>query len=282
MKKRGKFVIPTKYIAIILSVICISFVALCLVNENFARPVKEAAATIILPVQKGMNYVGGWFADKADTLKEISDLQAENDRLKSENDELKSENVILSQQQNELERLRELYKLDDIYSDYPKVAARVIGKETSNWFTVFTIDKGSEDGLKVDMNVIADGGLVGRITYVGKNYAKVTSIINDGSNVSAKFATTSDICIVSGDLQLMNKGLIKVSNINVNADVNEGDMLLTSYISDKFVPGILIGYVTNITDDSNRLTKSGYVMPVVDFAHLEEVLVITQLKEEID
>ena len=80
----------------------------------------------------------------------------------------------------------------------------------------------------------------------------------------------------------MNKGLIKVSNINVNADVNEGDMLLTSYISDKFVPGILIGYVTNITDDSNRLTKSGYVMPVVDFAHLEEVLVITQLKEEID
>ena len=56
-------------------------------------------------------------------------------------------------------------------------------------------------------------------------------------------------------------------------------MLLTSYISDKYVPGILIGYVTGITDDANRLTKSGYVMPVVDFAHLEEVLVITKLKE---
>lgn len=282
MKKRGKFTIPTKYVAAALSVICISFVTLCLINENFSRPVKEAAATIILPIQKGMNYVGGWFADRADTLKEIGALQEENDRLKSENSELKSENVILSQQQNELERLRELYKLDDIYSDYPKVAARVIGKETSNWFTIFTIDKGSEDGLETDMNVIADGGLVGRITYVGKNYAKVTSIINDGSNVSAKFATTSDICIVSGDLQLMNSGLIRVSNINANANVNEGDMLLTSYISDKFVPGILIGYVTNITDDSNRLTKSGYVMPVVDFAHLEEVLVITQLKEKID
>lgn len=282
MKKRGKYVIPTKYIAMILSVICISFVALCLVNDNFARPIKEATAAVVLPMQKGMNYVGGWFADKADTLKEIKDLQTENDRLKNENAELKAENVILSQQQNELDRLRELYKLDDIYSDYPKVAARVIGKETSNWFTIFTIDKGSDAGLEIDMNVIADGGLVGRITYVGKNYAKVTSIINDGSNVSAKFSTTSDICIVSGDLQLMNKGLIKVSNINVNADVKEGDMLLTSYISDKFVPGILIGYVTNITDDTNRLTKSGYVMPVVDFAHLEEVLVITQLKEKID
>ncbi|MDE6209732.1 MAG: rod shape-determining protein MreC [Lachnospiraceae bacterium] len=282
MKKRGKFTIPTKYIIAILSFICIAFITLCVINENFSRPIKEAAATVIVPIQKGMNYVGGWFADKADTLKEINDLQEENERLKKENDELKSENVILSQQQNELERLRELYKLDDIYSDYPKVAARVIGKETSNWFTVFTIDKGSNDGLEVDMNVIADGGLVGRITYVGKNYAKVTSIINDGSNVSAKFATTSDICIVSGDLKLMNEGIIRVSNININANINEGDMLLTSYISDKYVPGILIGYVTGVEDDANRLTKSGYVMPVVDFAHLEEVLVITQLKEEID
>ena len=282
MKTRGKFTISTKYILSGLTFVCVAFIVLCVVNQDFGRPIKDACAKVIIPVQKGMNYVGGWFSDKADNLKEISDLQAENERLKAENDELKAENVILSQQQNELERLRELYELDDIYSDYPKVAARVIGKETSNWFTIFTIDKGSNDGLAVDMNVIADGGLVGRITYVGKDYAKVTAIINDGSNVSAKFASTSDICVVSGDLTLMNEGLIKVSNININANVNEGDMLLTSYISDKYVPGILIGYVTGIEEDSNRLTKSGYVMPVVDFGHLEEVLVITQLKENVE
>lgn len=279
MKKRGKFTIPTKYILGALSVLCVGFIAICLINENFARPIKNACATVVLPVQKGMNYVGGWFSDKAETLKELSQLQDENEQLKSENSELKSENVILSQAQSELERLRELYKLDNIYSDYPKVAARVIGKETSNWFTIFTIDKGKKDGLEVDMNVIADGGLVGRITYVGDNYAKVTSIINDGSNVSGKFANTSDTCIIQGDLTLMADGLIRVTDININADVNEGDMLLTSYISDKYVPGILIGYVTGIENDSNRLTKSGYVVPVVDFGHLEEVLVITQQKK---
>ncbi|NLL92967.1 MAG: rod shape-determining protein MreC [Clostridiales bacterium] len=279
MKKRDKINIPTKYVIGFLTAICIAFVALCLVNDNFAKPIKNTVATVIIPVQKGMNYVGGWFSDKADNLRDIQSLQEENKALKAENSELKSENVILSQQQNELSRLRELYELDDIYSDYPKVAARVIGKDTSNWFTVFTIDKGSDSGLAVDMNVIADGGLVGIITYVGSNYAKVTSIINDDSNVGAKFATTSDTCIVSGDLKLMEQGLIKVSNININANVKEGDMLLTSYISDKFVPGILIGYVTTIEDDANRLTKSSYLMPVVDFAHLEEVLVITQLKE---
>ena len=279
IKKNGKKVIPTKYILSALSFFCVAFITLCLVNENFARPIKEAAARVILPVQKGMNYVGGWFSDKAETLSEIKDLQKQNEELKAQNDALKLENVMLSQQQSELERLRELYKLDNAYSEYPKVAARVIGKETDNWFAVFTIDKGSDDGLEVDMNVIADGGLVGRITYVGKNYAKVTTIINDESNVSGKFATTSDICIVKGSLTLMKDGVIEVSNINIDADVHEGDMLLTSYISDKYVPGILIGYVTGITDDANRLTKSGYVMPVVDFAHLEEVLVITKLKE---
>ena len=129
------------------------------------------------------------------------------------------------------------------------------------------------------MNVIADGGLVGIVTEVGDNYSKVTTIISDGINVSAKFEKTSDICIVEGDLKLIDTGVIKVSNIKKEADVETGDMLLTSYISDKYVPGILIGYITEIKDDSNNLTKSGYLTPVVDFAHLEEVLVITQLKE---
>lgn len=281
MKRRGKFTIPTKYILSFFSVLCVGLIAICLIKPAIVKPFKDACASIVIPVQKGMNYVGGWFADKADDLTEINNLQKENEKLKKENDELKAENVILSQQQSELNRLRELYKLDDIYADYPKVAARVIGKETDNWFTIFTIDKGEADGLEVDMNVIADGGLVGRITYVGKNYSRVMSIINDGSNVSAKFSTTSDICVVKGDLTLMNEGVIKVSNINATAKVYEGDMLLTSYISDKYVPGILIGYVTGITDDNNRLTKSGYVIPVVDFAHLEEVLVITQQKETI-
>jgi len=87
------------------------------------------------------------------------------------------------------------------------------------------------------------------------------------------------LCIVEGDLKLIDNGIIKMSNIKKEADVQVGDILLTSYISDKYVPGILIGYVAEVSDDTNNLTKSGYVNPVVDFAHLEEVLVIMQLKD---
>lgn len=279
MKRPGKKTIPTKYILTFLSVLCAGFVVLTMINSNIARPLREMASNIILPVQKGMNQLGSWFSDKADMLKELADLQAENERLKAENEELKHENVIASQQIAELERLRKLLELDDVYADYPKVAARVIGKETGNWFSVFTIDKGKKDGISLGMNVLCDGGLVGCVTYVGESYAKITTIINDDSNVSAKFASTSDVCIVHGDLKQFESGRIRVTNINVDANVKEGDMLLTSQISDKYVPGILIGYVSGIEDDGNKLTKSAWVTPIVNFSQMEEVLVITQLKE---
>ncbi len=277
MKK--KFNIKTKYLVTILTIICALLIVLTLVNDNFGKPLKKVTATVVIPMQKGMNSVGLWFSDRADALKEIADLQAENKKLREELAELKLMNTIFSARQDELERLWELYDLDDAYSDYDKVAARIIAKDTGNWFSVFTIDKGAKDGLAVNMNVIADGGLVGIVTEVGDNYAKVTTIITDGINVSARFADSQELCVTEGDLKLIDEGVIKVSNIDKKADVKVGDMLMTSYISDKYVPGLLIGYITEISEDSNNLTKSGYVDPVVDFSYLEEVLVITQLKD---
>lgn len=282
LKKRTKHTIPAKYILTFLSCGCALLIIVSFISEPFGNTIKNSAAQIVVPVQKGMNHVGLWLADKSDTIKEYAKLQDENKELKQKLADIQSQNSILIQQQSELEKLRELYQLDDIYSDYPKVAARVISMQPDNWFSEFTIDKGSEDGIEVDMNVLADAGLVGRVTYVGKNYSKVTTIINDNSNVSAKSASTSDNCIVSGDLELMNEGYIRVSGISKDAGIKDGDMLLTSYISDKYLPGILIGYITNITDDGNKLTKSAYLMPVVDFSQIEEVLVITQLKETVE
>jgi len=129
------------------------------------------------------------------------------------------------------------------------------------------------------MNVIGDGGLVGIVYDVNKSSAKVRSIIDDESNVSAQFASTSDKCIVKGSLTLLNDGVVQVFDIYKSAEINEGDMVVTSNISSKFLPGILIGYVKNIEDDSNNLTKSAYLTPVVDFAHLDTVLIIKQKKE---
>ena len=186
----------------------------------------------------------------------------------------------MQREKYELNSLRELYQLDQKYPSYPKVAARVISKDSNNWYNVFTIDKGSDDGLAVDMNVIAGNGLVGIITEVGHNYANVRSIIDDNSNVSGMFLKTSDTCIVSGNLELIDKGLLEVSYIkNMEAEIQDGYEVVTSHVSDKYLQGILIGYVKDISDDASKTSKSGYLTPAVDFNKLETVLVITQLKE---
>ena len=156
--------------------------------------------------------------------------------------------------------------------------ARVIQKDAGNWYHSFVIDKGTDDGIEVDMNVIADGGLVGIVTEVGSNFAKVRSIIDDDSNVSAMSLNSGDTCIVSGDLKLYADGKLRLSYIDKNDNIWDDDKIVTSNISDKYLPNILIGYAKDITVDSNNVTKSGYLIPAVDFEHLQNVLVIKTLK----
>lgn len=218
--------------------------------------------------------------DMSDNFQTLKQVQKENETLQAQVDELLIENNNLQEDKYELERLQELYKLDQNYAEYEKVAAHVIGKDSGNWFSTFTIDKGSKDGIEVDMNVIAGNGLVGIVTQVGPTWATVRSIIDDSSNVSGMVLSTSDKCIIRGDLSLINSGRIRFEQMENNDNVVEiGEQIVTSYISDKYLQGILIGYVSEVSVDSNNLTRSGYITPVVDFKNLQEVLVITKTKD---
>lgn len=184
------------------------------------------------------------------------------------------------QERYELLELRKLYELDQQYAEYEKIGARIIARDAGNWYHTFTIDKGSDDGLAVDMNVMAEGGLVGRITDVGPNWARVMSVISDNSNVSGKVLATGDDLMVSGELELMQRGVIRFGMLLDSAgQVAVGDKVVTSNISDKYLPNILIGSISEIELDDNMLTKSGYLVPAVDFEHLDIVLVITKLKQ---
>ena len=281
MKRPSKFInINTKVFIFVLTVFCVFSIILSSIFSNYSKPAKIVSGAIVVPLQDGMNGIGKWFTNKADYFNSVKKLTKKNKELESQVNELTEENSLLAQNKYELERLRDLYQLDQDYSSYEKIAANVIGKDSGNWFDIFTINKGSKDGIKKDMNVISGGGLVGIVTDVGKDYAKVRAIIDDESSVSVSFANTSDTGIVSGDLKLMDDGVMNVTEVLKDAKVTEGDMVVTSKISDKFVPGILVGYVTNIKLDSSELTQSGQIIPVVDFKHIDEVLVITQLKDD--
>lgn len=279
MKRKTKFSFPAKYLLIILSTVCVGTCILSLTNLPFATGLRNITGYVLIPTQKGLNQIGLWLSDKADNLKELQSVMAENQELKEQLNQLLEENSNLAQEKTELKQLRELYDLDQTY-DYPKIAAKVIGKDPGNWFQVFQIDKGSKDGIEVDMNVLSGNGLAGIVTSVSDHTSTVRAIIDDSNIVGAQFSATSDICSVSGDLTLMNTGKIRVEDISKEAQIEEGYTLVTSAVSSKYLPGILIGYVSDITIDANNLTKSGYVTPVVDFEHLQYVLVITQQKEQ--
>ncbi len=284
LKKKGeKFTLPGKYLLFILTLLCTGLIVITF-NTNFlSAPISAVGGSVIVPLQEGISKAGSWLSTRSEELVQIRSLLQENEELKAQVDELTMENIRLQQDRYELTNLRELYELDAQYDEYHKIGARIIARDSGNWFHSFVINKGSEDGLQIDMNVMAGSGLVGRIVDVGPNWAKVMSIIDDNSNTSGMVLSTSENLVVCGDLELYADGVISFEKLIDSADrVVEGDKIVTSNISDKYLPGILIGYISTINMDSNNLTKSGLIIPAVDFEHLEEVLIITQLKQTVD
>ena len=282
MKKKNQTSAANRYLLLGLSLFCILMMVLSSFSDKVSGPFKVFANYTVIPLQQGINQIGGWLGHMSDNFETLQQLRTENEKLQEQIDTLTTENSNLQEERYELERLRELYQLDQNYSDYEKTAAHVIGKDSGNWFSTFTIDKGSDDGIAVDMNVMAGSGLVGIVVDVGPSWAKVRSIIDDSSNVSGMVLSTSDRCIVSGDLSLIDEGQIRFEQMENNENqVSVGDQIVTSYISDKYLQGILIGYVSEVTVDSNNLTRSGYITPAVNFKDLQEVLVITTTKAEL-
>ena len=282
-RKRERFTLPSKYLLLILTILCTLLMLMTFGSDVFNRPLNTAVGYVVVPFQQGISKLGEWLSNRSEELVQIRSLLEENKRLRAEIAALTEENTLLQQDKYELNQLRELMDLNEQYGEYNKVGARIISRDAGNWYSSFLIDKGSDNGLAVDMNVIAGGGLVGRLTAVGPNWSRVTAIISDSSNVSGMTLATEDNLIVTGNLQLMAEGTITFSQLVDSQNVVvAGDKIVTSNISDKYLPNILIGYISSIEMDNNNLTKSGLLTPAVDFEHLGEVLVITDRKQTID
>ena len=280
VKRKNKTSIPAKYILLALTGVCFLLMFGSFAFGWVSGPVGDAASYVFIPMQRGLTTVGNWISDKTYELANLKNVMKENEELKAQVDELTDELNTRKLEQYDTEDLRALLDLDEGYFEYNKVAASVIGKDAGNWFDTFLIDKGSKDGITAGMNVITGRGLAGIITEVGPNYAKVRSIVDDMSSVSGMVLSTSDNCVIKGDLQTMDeRQMITFSNLkDTDNKVSVGDQVVTSYISSEYVQGLLIGYISEIHVNSNNLTKSGLISPVVDFEHVKHVLVITDLK----
>ena len=283
LKKKFQFRIhlKSKHLLVIMTFFCGSAVVSTLASGVTSEPLAEAAGMIVVPFEKSINGIGSWIGEINQTFQDKQDLIDKNQELQDAVDTLTEQNNILIQNQSELSRLQELYNLDEEYSSYPKVAARIISKDPGNWYDTFMINRGSNDGIRVDNNVIAGKGLVGIVTEAGPNWATVRAIIDDSSNVSAMTVGTDDTCVVEGELELIDEGKLRFSQLYDKDDkVTVGERVVTSNISDKYVEGLFIGYVSEIELDTNNLTKTGTIVTPVDFQHLKDVFVITVNKQD--
>ena len=259
--------LPAKYLLFAMTGLCLVLMLLTFYAPFLSGPVNAVFGSFVTPVQKGITSVALEIDAYAKTVNDVKQLKKENKILQSQVDQLTTDNTNLLQDRYELQKLRE-------------TGARVIAKDAGNWFSSFMIDKGSSDGIRKNMNVVAGSGLVGIVDEVGPSWARVKSIIADNSSVSGMVLSTSDNLIVNGSLEEYKNGTIPFSRLTDNADkVAVGEKIVTSNVSDRFLPGILIGYITSVSEDTNHLTKSGELTPAVDFEHISTVLVILETKD---
>lgn len=269
-----------KYFIIFLIIFC-CVISISSFNRNSFSFIEKSFGNFISPLQKATSNINLWLSSKIkiiSNLNHIKILEEELDLLKIESDIKSQEIKRLKYLEIENEKLSNLLQTSSKYSEYSKVVANVIARDPGNWYENFTIDKGSKDGIKKNMVVLSINGLVGKVEEVGSNFAKVSSIINGTYSVSAKSARTSDEGFVKGDLS--KKGICKMEYIDKEAEIKEGDEIITSHLSEIYPAGITIGTVKEIfLDNSNKLSKTAIIEPAVDFKHIEKVLIITNQKK---
>ena len=129
------------------------------------------------------------------------------------------------------------------------------------------------------MPVLSAGGLVGRITKAGATYSTVYSILDSRSSVSAQSLRTGDLGVVVGDRELMEQGRCKMEYIDSDAEIMEGDEIVTSGLSEYYPAGISIGFVREIHNDENGLTRYAVIEPSADMKHLDALVVIQETLE---
>lgn len=257
----------------LMTLLCI---VLGLVSFNRLSPTafESTIGRVLVPMQNKLVDAYNWVSTKFMTSSEIEKLIIKANELSLEVELKDIEIQRLSQLELENAKLLELLSTSSKYGKHTMITADVVAKDAGNWYEMFTINKGYLDGLSKDMVVLASGGLVGKLEEVGPNYAIVSSIINGTYSVSSKTLRTDDEGFITGDLY--NIGTYKMEYIDIDAEIKEGDEIITSHLSSIYPAGITIGFVQDVfLDEANKISKTAIVNPIIDFKHLERVLVIT-------
>lgn len=247
-------------------------------NANQVSYIEKICNVFVMPIQNGFTYLKNKMSGNDSFFADMDTLKSENEDLKKKNSELEQSLRELEIIKAENDTLKEYVNLKDKYTDYTTVPADVINRDISNYSSTIIINVGSDDGIKEEMTVIADSGLVGHVISVTNNTAKVQTIVDTASAVTSKISTTEDTIVVQGTLE--DKSTLRANFIPTDAVVLQGDTVETSGIGGIYPKGIHIGTITEVVNTNNITDRYAIVQTAVDFNKLNTVLVITNTENK--
>jgi len=271
-----------KKVWIIFLIILIAAVALAYASKNGGNKLSDAVNFVMTPIQSKLTYVTKSVDNFFSFVGNMKQYEKENQELKIENEKLLAKIKDISEYTEENERLKKLLGISYEMSEYETVAARVVAFDTDNWFSGITIDKGEKNGIKVSDTVITAEGIVGQVSEVGYNWAKISTIINPESSAGVRIVRNGEIGISEGDVKLSKTNKCKLAYLAANASVIAGDILETSGLGGIYPPGLMVGKITEVRKDSMGRLNYAVIEPFIDFDNLYEIIVITKWDFESD
>lgn len=272
---QNKFFIICLCVAVVLAVVPSTFALM-----GYGGLAKNILGTVTFPVRWCFSAIADGFEGWSMYFESIDALKAQNDALESENRDMadRLENAELLE--NENERLRAYLGMKSKYPSFTFEEGMVISYSSGNYITTLTLNKGSIDGIEKNMPVVTPDGIVGYVSEVGLNWCMVSTLIETATSVGAYIPRSGEVGIVSGDYSMRYDGLCKVSYVNVDADIEVGDTVLSSGTGSVYPAGLEIGTVTAIDVDEYSRTIVATVKPSVEMKNMKWVMIITDYETE--
>lgn len=263
---------PGSLQTIVFVLLAVGLIALAL--GGYLAPITRAVLNPVVSAQTWIatryQAIEDIFTAPQDTLR----LRQRNAELEAEVSQLQSQIIELQQQLSETQVLSALVDFARANPEYRYQAAAVIARDPSPFLHYVIINRGSDHGLQRGMPVVTQQGLVGRVSAVTAVAARVQLITDPGSVINVRLEPSRAQAVLSGQLT----GEISLDMIPQDAEVQPGDLVLTSGLGGGFPPNLLIGRLTGIRSRDQDIFQEASVQPVVDFTQAEIVLVITNFR----
>ncbi len=272
MKKffKNKFFYIMTVIALLVTIVPMVFY-----NMGITFVFRDMVGIVLTPMQKVFNYAAEAIDGFASYFYKFDEIVEENVALKERVAELEAQIYDVRELEDAYAWLSEFLDLKVKHTDFELMPASVTGRESGNYASVLTLDVGSGVGIRRNMPVITSIGIVGRVTEVGYNWCKVTTIVEAQSSVGAYIERTDEAGIVEGKFGLSADGLCEMNYLPADADVEVDDRVLSSGYGSVYPRGLVIGYVEAVGINEYTRGPDVKVRCAVDFSSLTDVMIIT-------